>query len=167
MNLIVAVEQNWGIGCDGKLLTYLPDDLKFFREKTTDKVVVMGHSTLKSLPNSAPLKDRVNIVLSRNQNLSIDNAVVCNSLDMLTEILKAYESDDVFVIGGQDIYKLLLPYCSKAYITKILKKLESDKFFPNIDELEQWSICYRSDIQTYKNTDYVFTTYQNSNPITE
>ena len=113
MNLIVCVSRNWGIGKNNELLFHIPDDLKQFKALTTGKVVVMGHNTLKSLPGGKPLPNRTNIVLSRNPNLKIEGATVCNSVqDVLIEVSDRLQSD-VFIIGGEAIYKMFLPYCRK------------------------------------------------------
>ena len=140
MNLIVAVTENWGIGRNNDLLFKVSEDLKYFRATTTGKVVVMGHNTLKAMPNGLPLKNRTNIVLSRDSKLSVPGAVVCNSLEALFEHLKNYDPQDIFIIGGGTIYKELLPYCKKAYITKFEATPEADTFFPNMDNMPNWQI---------------------------
>ncbi|MBQ3772896.1 MAG: dihydrofolate reductase, partial [Pseudobutyrivibrio sp.] len=111
MNLIVAVDKNWAIGKDNKLLVSIPDDMKFFRETTTGKVVVMGRKTLESFPNSKPLPNRVNIVLTRDAKYEAKGAVVVHSKEELNEELKKYNSDDIYVIGGESIYRLMLDEC--------------------------------------------------------
>ncbi|OQB11822.1 MAG: Dihydrofolate reductase [Firmicutes bacterium ADurb.Bin193] len=158
MNLIVAVDENYGIGIGGRLLASIPEDMKRFREMTLGKSVVMGRATFMSLPGSKPLKDRLNIVMSRDKNLRIEGAVVCHSVEELSRY------DKLFVIGGQEIYALLLPYCKTAYITKIYKQFQADRFFPNIEEMENWSLTARSGIKRYDNLEYEFLTFQNKNP---
>ena len=111
MNLIAAVDKNWAIGKDNKLLVSIPIDMKFFRETTTGKVVVMGRKTLESFPNGLPLKNRTNIVLTHNANYDGKGAIVVNTMEALLEELKKYNSEDIYVIGGEQIYKALLPYC--------------------------------------------------------
>jgi len=145
MNLIVAVAKDWGIGCENKLLFRIPEDQKYFRATTTGKVVVMGHSTFKSLPGGKLLKDRTNIVLSRDTMLSIPGAVVYNSTEQLLEQLKIYNPDDVFIIGGAIIYSEFLNHCKRAYITKIETALPADTFFPNIDEMPNWKLVEASE----------------------
>lgn len=138
MKLIVAVDKEWNIGNKGDLLFYIPDDLKFFRSKTIDKVVVMGRKTLESFPNSKPLKNRVNIVLSRNTELEIEGAIFVSGIQELEVELKKYNSDDVYVIGGESIYRTLLPMCDTAIITHIdAVAPEADKKFPELN-MNEW-----------------------------
>ena len=119
MNLIVAVDENWAIGKDNKLLVSIPSDMKFFRETTTGKVVVMGRKTLESFPNGLPLKNRTNIVLTRNRDYQVKDAIVVHSVPELLVKLDKYSSEDVYVIGGDSVYQELLPYCDVAHVTKI------------------------------------------------
>ena len=118
MKLIAAVDNEWNIGNKGGLLFSLPDDMKFFRTTTSGKIVVMGRKTLESFPGSKPLKNRVNIVLSR-YNRHVDGAEFVTGVDELLDKLKEYDSDDVYVIGGAQIYSLLLPYCDTSLITHV------------------------------------------------
>ncbi len=137
MKLIVAVDKEWNIGNKGDLLFYIPDDLKFFRSKTIEKIVVMGRKTLESFPNSKPLKNRVNIVLSRNKNLEVEGATFVSDIDELKVVLSQYNGDDVYVIGGESIYTALLPLCDTAIITHIdAVASEADKKFPKLDKSE-------------------------------
>lgn len=137
MKLIVAVDKEWNIGNKGDLLFYIPDDLKFFRSQTVEKVVVMGRKTLESFPNSKPLKNRVNIVLSRNTDLEVEGATFVKDVDELEEEIKKYNTNDVYVIGGESIYTLLLPLCDTAIITHIdAVANEADKKFPALNENE-------------------------------
>lgn len=138
MNVIAAADRNWAIGKDGGLLYHLPQDMKFFRETTQNSVVVMGRKTLESFPGGRPLKNRVNIVLTRNKEYEKDGVIICHDADKLPEILKSYPEKEVFVIGGEEIYRLLLPMCKKAYITKIDKEADADSFFPNLDNDTTW-----------------------------
>ena len=103
MNLIVAVDKNWGIGKNNKLLVSIPSDMKFFRETTSGKVVVMGRKTLESFPNGMPLKNRVNIVLTSNRDYCVKDAVIVHTLEELQEELKKYKSEDIYVIGGDSV----------------------------------------------------------------
>ena len=119
MKAIVAVDLNWGIGYRGNLLQRIPEDMKFFKQMTLGKVVIMGRETFESLPGKEPLKDRINIVLSKDECFTNEKVTICRSLDELFYELKKYNSDDVFVIGGESIYTQLLPYCSEVYVTKI------------------------------------------------
>ncbi|MBR5565702.1 MAG: dihydrofolate reductase [Roseburia sp.] len=160
MNLIAAVDQNWAIGNKNELLVKIPADQKFFRETTTGKVVVMGRKTLESFPNGLPLKNRTNIVLTRDMNYEVKDAIVLHSLDELHEELKKYPSEDIYVIGGETIYRQLLDECDVAHITKIEFAYEADAYFPNLDELPEWKITADSEEQTYFDLEYYFYKYE-------
>ena len=109
MNLIVNVDSNWAIGYRGKLLVSIPEDMKFFRSETTGKVVVLGRKTLDTFPGGQPLKNRTNIILTRNPNYQVKGAIICHSVEEVLEELKKYNSEDVYIIGGDSIYKEFLP----------------------------------------------------------
>jgi len=163
MKAIVAVDTDWGIGCCGKLLFRIPDDMKFFKEMTLGKVVVMGRETFESLPGREPLKDRTNIVLSRNENYTNDSLIVCHSMKELFRELEKFHTDDVFIIGGESIYSQLLKYCSEAYVTKVEGKRAADKHFTNLDKEAGWEQVESSELLTYEGIQYQFTKYVNSN----
>ena len=160
MNLIVAVDQNWAIGKNNQLLVRIPADQKFFRETTTGKVVVMGGKTLESFPNGQPLKNRTNIVLTRNKDYAVKGAIVVHSMDELHDELKKYNSEDVFVIGGEKIYEQLLDECDVAHVTKIEFAYDADSYFPNLDENPDWEITGDSEEQTYFDLEYYFYRYE-------
>jgi len=160
MNIIVAADRNWGIGNKNSLLVQIPRDQKMFREMTTGKVVVMGRKTLESLPQKQPLQNRTNIVLSRDNEYKVKGATVVNSIDALLQELKQYNEEDIFIIGGESIYKQMLPYCKVAHVTKIDFEYEADTHFPNLDELKEWKLVADSDEQTYFDLEYVFMRYE-------
>ena len=160
MNIIVAVDRNWAIGYKNKLLVSIPADMKFFRSTTTGKVVVMGRKTLESFPNALPLKNRINIVLTANREFKVKDAIICHSVEELLEELKKYDSDDIYVIGGDSIYHQMLPYCNVAHVTKIDHAYEADTWFPNLDELPEWEITADSEEQTYFDLEYQFLKYE-------
>ena len=160
MNLIAAVDENWAIGKNNQLLVRIPADQKFFREMTTGKVVVMGRKTLESFPNGQPLKNRTDIVLTHNKDYAVKDAVVVHSMDELHEELKKYDSDDVFVIGGEKIYEQLLDECDVAHITKIDFAYDADAYFPNLDQNPDWEITGDSEEQTYFDLEYYFYRYE-------
>ena len=164
MKAIVNVDLNWGIGYKGNLLQRIPEDMKFFKRTTIGKVVVMGRKTYESLPGKEPLKDRVNIVLSAKGEFDDDRLIVCRSLDELFCELKKYNEDDVFVIGGESVYSLLLPYCSEAYITKIENSYEADTYFKNLDEDDSWELTSESGTKDYNGIKFKFVKYENRNP---
>ena len=160
MNLIVAVDKNWAIGCGNKLLVSIPQDMKFFRETTMGKVVVMGRKTLESFPGGQPLKKRTNIVITRDKNYSVKDAIVVHSVEEALEELKQYDEEDIYVIGGESIYRQMLSYCKVAHVTKINHAYEADTYFPNLDEMDDWEITGVSDEQTYFNLEYEFVRYE-------
>lgn len=160
MNLIVSVDKNWAIGVQNKLLVRIPGDMKNFRRLTTDNVIVMGRKTLESFPQGQPLSNRVNIVLTKNKDYQVKGAVVVHSLEELMEELKRYEDKQVYVVGGESIYRQLLPYCKRAVITKIDGAYEADTYFPNLDKDEEWQMTDESEEQTYFDICYTYMTYE-------
>ncbi len=160
MNIIVAVDQNWGIGKDNKLLVSIPADMKYFRETTTGNVVVMGRKTLESFPNGLPLKKRTNIVLTRNKDYQVKDGIVVHSEEELLEELKKYPSENIYVIGGSSVYKQLLPHCDVAHVTKIDYTYEADSHFPNLDERSDWKVADVGEEQTYFDLEYQFVKYK-------
>ena len=159
MRLIAAVDRNWGIGINNKLLISIPEDMKFFRATTMGNVVVMGRKTLESFPNGKPLKDRINIVLTRDRNYKVDGAVVCHTKEEVLEELDRYDTDNVYIIGGESIYRLFEPECDTALITKIDYEYEADAFFPDLEKLG-WELIEESEEQTYFDIIYNFCTYK-------
>ena len=160
MNMIVAVDDNWGIGYQNKLLVSIPSDKRFFRETTTGKVVVMGRKTLESFPGGRPLPDRINIVLTNKADYQAKDVVIVHSMEELLEELKRYPDEDIYVIGGGTIYKQMLPYCDLVHVTKIHHKYLADTWFPNLDEMPEWEITADSEEQTYFDLEYEFLKYE-------
>lgn len=160
MNAIVAVDSNWAIGNKGQLLISIPADHKMFRQETTGKVVVLGRKTIETFPNGLPLPNRVNIILSTNPNYTVKDATVVHSIDELLEELKQYNTEDVYIIGGDSIYRQMIPYCDTVHVTKIDRAYEADAYFPNLDEMEDWHIVAESDEQVYFDTTYAFLKYK-------
>lgn len=159
MNIIVAVDKNWAIGYQNKLLISIPEDMRFFREETTNKVVVMGKRTLQSFPGGRPLKNRTNIVLTSDRNFQAEDAIVVHSMEEALEEIKKYKSEDVYIIGGAKIYNQFLEYCDVAHITKIDYAYQADTYFPNLDEKEDWVVAAESDERTYYDVEYQFFKY--------
>lgn len=160
MNLIVAVDKNWAIGNKNDLLIRIPADHKFFREETTGKVVVLGRKTLETFPQGQPLKNRTNIILSSNKDYRVKDAVVVHDTEELLEELKKYPSEDIYIIGGESVYRQLLSLCDTAHVTKIDHVYEADAFFPNLDEAKDWKITADSDEQVYFDITYQFLKYE-------
>ena len=162
MNLIVAVDKNWAIGKNNELLVRIPADQKFFRETTTGKVVVMGRKTLESFPGKKPLKNRTNIILTKNPSYQVEGAVMVHDLDELHKELEKYNSEDIFVIGGESIYRQLLDECDTAYITKIEYQYTADSYFPNLDDKKEWQIVKTSEENTCFDLEHFFLVYKKS-----
>ena len=160
MNLIVAVDKNWANGKENKLLVSIPADMKFFRETTGGKVVVMGRKTLESFPGGKPLKNRINIVLTTDTSYRVKDALAVHSVEELLEELKKYDREDIYVIGGESIYRQLLPYCRLAHVTKIDHAYEADTYFPNLDDMDDWEVTGESEEQTYFDLEYTFVRYE-------
>ena len=159
---IVAVDINWGIGYNGQLLESIPNDLKHFKELTTEKVVVMGRKTWDSLPKK-PLPNRTNIVISNQGNCILDSLTVRASLQDIEETLNDFEND-VFIIGGGTIYEKLLPFCDRVYLTKIYKSHENvDTYFPNLDISSEWVPASCSAVYKHGNLQYQFWEYDRVN----
>jgi len=165
MKAILSADKNWGIGYKGGLLVRIPEDMAFFRKMTTGKVVVMGRGTFESLPGMRPLKDRINIVLTRHGNFDDKGLIVCRSLDELFLELKKYPPGDIFVIGGESVYTLLLPYCSEAYVTRIGREFEADRHCPDLDAMENWELVSESGRNVFNGMEYRFLTYVNKSPL--
>ncbi len=163
MNLIVAVDKNWGIGKNNGLLFSIPEDMKYFRLMTKNKVVCMGYNTLLSFPDQKPLKNRVNIVLAPNE-VEREDCTVVHSLDAMFEELKKYDDDDIFVIGGGMFYKTMLPYCRNVYVTEIYADGKATVFFENLDKAVGFKKSYLSEIKTFDGIDFRFTLYENLEP---
>lgn len=163
MNLIAAVDKNWGIGLDNQLLVRIPDDMKRFRQITTGKVVVMGRKTLESFPGGQPLKNRTNIVLTTDKGYQVPGAVCVHSLEELSRELQNYRSEEIYIIGGACVYRQLLEECDTALITKIDFAYQADAWFPNLDETEEWEVTQKSEEQTYFDLEYYFLEYRRKN----
>ncbi|MBQ6921872.1 MAG: dihydrofolate reductase [Clostridia bacterium] len=161
MKAIVAVDNKWGIGKNNGLLFNLPEDMKFFRTTTLNKVVVMGSNTLKSFPDGKPLKNRVNIVLFPGGEKR-DDCTVVDSLDELFAEISKYPADDVFVIGGAMFYKTMLPYCSEVLVTKVDADGDAQVFYENLDEKKEWTCVSESVAVETNGYKIKFTVYRNS-----
>ena len=164
MTAIACVDLKNGIGKDGKLLISIPDDMKFFRETTTNSVVIMGRKTLFSFKNKMPLPNRINIVFTSNDSLkneyaNVDNIYFVKTIDELNDVLSKYKDKKMFVIGGASIYNKLIHLCDTCLITKLDKEFEADTFFPNLEE-NNFHIIEESDVHNYEGINYKFITYK-------
>ena len=156
MEIIVAVDENFGIGKDNNLLARISPDLKRLRNFTVGNIIVMGSKTYMSFPKR-PLPDRENLVITRSPENYPD--VKCfTSLEEFLEYSKTADKP-IFVLGGGQIYKQLLPYCDKAHITKILHSFEADTFFPNLDEDEEWMIAEEGEVIETEQYPFKYVTY--------
>lgn len=161
MNLIACVDSEWGIGYNNELLVRIPSDQKFFRTMTTGKVVVFGRKTIETFPGGKPLKDRTNIILTKSQTYEKKgDEIVAHSVEECLEILKNYPSDEVFICGGSSIYEQFLPYCDKAYITKLDRSFAKDAYFPNLDKNDEWMLTEEGEEQTYFDNTFYFLIYE-------
>jgi len=137
--IIASADKNWGIGFNNRLLARIPEDMKHVSGKTTGKVIVMGRKTLESFPGGKPLPNRTNVVLTTNTDYAVEGAIVVHSISELMNELKDYQGE-IYVFGGESIYRQLLPYCTKAYITRFNKEFEADSFMPCLDSIEGWKL---------------------------
>lgn len=166
MKCIVNVTQNWGIGQDNRLLVSVSDDLRRFRALTLGKTVICGRKTLATFPGGKPLKGRKTILLSSDCDFHAEGAKVVHSTQELFDLLRTLPAQELCVIGGESIYRLLLDYCDTAVVTKTYVDLPSDRFFPNLDEAENWVLCDQGELQEENGIRYRFCTYQNNTPKT-
>lgn len=165
MNLIVCVDSHWGIGNKGELLVSIPADKRMFKEQTTGKVVLGGRKTMEGLPGGTTLKGRTNIVLTSKKGYAFGDAVIVHDVDEALAELKNYPDDSIYIVGGGKVYEQFLPYCDKAYVTKVDYRYEADTFFPNLDKSDEWVMTHDSEEQTYYNLEYYFTIYQRKNKL--
>ena len=167
MNIIVAVDKNWAIGYQNKLLNSIPEDMKFFRETTTGKVVVMGRKTLESFPNGRPLKNRINIVITSQKDYQVPGAIVLHSVEEALDYVKQYNSDDIYVIGGASIYEQMLPYCDVAHVTVMDYAYQADTWFPDLDKMDEFVVAADSEEKTYFDLEYCFKMYVRKSKLKE
>lgn len=148
---VASADSEWGIGYHGELLARVSKDMKTFRSLTTGKAVILGSKTLKTFPGGRPLKNRTNIILTRNPDFGTDGAVVCHGID---EVLSKITGETA-VIGGEQIYRQLLPYCERAYITRFRHSFEKDAFFPDLDSDRTWKLIGIADSFVSEDTDSI------------
>lgn len=160
ISAIVAVNNDWGIGYNGDLLEHIPEDLKYFKELTSNNWVVMGRKTWNSLPKK-PLPNRKNLVITNNPIAYDDtNEVNFFTLNQIELFMSKNKNLTFFIIGGGSIYQQLLPFCDRVYVTKIYKSHENvDTYFPNLDEQEGWIATPVAPPQDYKDLTYQFWQY--------
>lgn len=165
MNLIAAVDANWGIGKDGGLLVHLPGDLRYFKEKTMGKVVVMGRATLESLPGGNPLPSRTNIVLTSKTDFAKDGCIVVHDLQELAQVCREYPTEDIMIIGGEQVYMQLIRQCDRIFITKIFETFDADKHLMNVDRMKHFELVWESDVMEEKGIQYQFVEYRRKSEV--
>ena len=161
MNLIAAVDMNWAIGRGGDQLCYIPADLRRFQALTTGHPVILGRKTLATFPGGRPLKNRRNLILSRDSAFAPEGAEVFRSL----EALRAAAPANSFVIGGESVYAALLDWCDTAYITKTGRAWEgADAFFPDLDAGPDWEMAEEEEPQEHAGIPFRYVTYRRRKP---
>ena len=160
MKLIAAVDEHWALGKGGDQLVYISQDLKRFKTLTTGHPVILGRKTLETFPNGLPLKNRTNIVLTRNPEYKVKGAEVVHTVEEALELISEYPPEDVYVIGGDTIYRQFLPYCDVAHVTHIDHEYMADAWFPNLEEDPEWELTGESDEKTYFDLEFTFCKYE-------
>ena len=163
MELIVNVSENWGIGMGDRLLVSIRADLQRFRTLTMGGTVILGRKTLQTFPGGRPLKGRRNIILSTQPDFAPEGAEVAHNVPELLALLRPEEK--IFVIGGESIYRLLLPYCSRARVTKSYVNLPADRFFPNLDEMPEWQVENTEPMLEENGVQFQYIDYVNLYPV--
>lgn len=163
---IAAVDEDFGIGKDNKLLAHIKPDLQYYKNTTNGQVIVMGYNTYHSLPKR-PLPNRINIVLTTKQ-ISIDGAMVVHSLQELLKAIEPFQASgkNIFICGGASLYKQMMPYVEKLYITHIFRKLNADTFFPTISE-DVWALerAWFTQENLKHHCPHIFSIYRRKKPI--
>ncbi|RKM58191.1 dihydrofolate reductase [Butyrivibrio sp. X503] len=161
MKAIVAVDSNWAIGNKGQLLVSIPADQKDnFRRRTSGNTIIYGRKTLETFPQKIVLPNRRNIILSTRPDYTVKNAEVAHNRDELMELIKNENSDDVYIIGGETVYKQFIDDCDTAIVTFIDKAYEADAYFPNLDKDPNWEMVEESDEQVYFDITYTYRIYK-------
>ncbi|MFI3254598.1 MAG: dihydrofolate reductase [Eubacteriales bacterium] len=158
MKAIVLVDQNWGIGNEGKQNVFITEDLKRFKEFTTGNTIILGRKTLDTFPSKKPLPNRRNIILSRNPEYTISGAEVFSSVEETLAALSPNEM--VYVVGGASIYQAFLPYCTEALVTKVEGNYPADCYFPSLDDKEDWTLRDKSNRKEDLSIFYRYCLYQ-------
>ncbi len=162
INMIVAVDEAWGIGYENQLLFHIKEDMKQFKEKTIGNVVVMGRKTLESLPGGKPLPARTNIVLTKvhaDELRSMEDLLVATDLEEVWQLANGTDKD-IYVIGGEQIYKTFLPYAERIYLTKVHDTKKADAYFPNVEVDEEWEMVWESDKKREGETSFSFQIFE-------
>ena len=159
MDLVVAVDLNWGIGLDGTQTVVIPEDRKYFRELTRGSTVILGRRTLLDFPGAKPLPKRRNIILTSDLNFTVEGGEVAHSVKEAVEMTK--DDPKVFVIGGASVYRQFLPLCKYAYVTKLYVDAEADRHLRNLDMDPNWRLCEPEERKISENgIEYAFLKYE-------
>ena len=158
MIAIVAVDRNWGIGKDGEQIVYIPGDLKRFKDFTTGNTIILGRKTMYTFPGSKPLKNRRNLILSRNPDFKVEGGEVFSGLEELME--QVTDPDNTYVVGGAMVYNTMIGQCDKAYVTKIDGEYPADCWFPNLDADPNWEIEWEGEELEHKGVKYRYVNYR-------
>lgn len=164
MKAIVAVDRNWGIGKNNDLLFRISADMRFFKQSTLNKIIVMGSNTLKSFPGGNPLPNRLNVVLYPD-GVKREDCIVVDNFEELREVLAQYESDDIFVVGGAMFYKTMLPYCDTVYVTKVDADGGAQVFYENLDDTDNWEMSECGEPNFDSGYSFRFCKYINKNTL--
>ncbi|MFC4769677.1 dihydrofolate reductase [Effusibacillus consociatus] len=151
ISMIVAMDSKRGIGKNNQLLWHIPEDLRYFKKVTTGKTVVMGRKTYESI--GQPLPNRINIVLTKDMNFKPDGCLVFHSIEDL--LSSKYAEEELFIVGGAEIYKLLLPMANKLYITRVEGNFDADTYFPEFDS-HGWELVSTTDQAVDSNNPYEY-----------
>lgn len=165
MEAIVNVTENWGIGAENRLLVTISEDLRRFRRLTEGKTVVLGRKTLETFPQGKPLKNRKNLILSRNPDYHMEGAEVFHDLPSLLSHLKELPRDEICIIGGESVYRALLPYCERVRLTKTFVQADADRFFPDLEALPNWEKAEISELLDENGIKFQYVDYVNLSPI--
>ena len=160
ISAIVAVDAVWGIGRDNGMLFSIPEDMKYFREKTLEGTLIVGRKTLESFPGGMPLPKRRNIVLSRSLSAG-EGIEVCETMEEIFRLIGEERERPVFCVGGAMVYEAFLPYCKRAYVTKMYQDFHGEKFFPDLDRMENWKVIWESEKKSWKDVEFQFFCYEN------
>lgn len=165
MNLIVNTAKDWAIGKDNNLLFSLPEDMKYFRQVSSGKTLIMGRKTLESFPGKKPLPNRRNLVLTRDSSYEKEGAFICHSEEELLSRLAGTPEEDILVIGGGEIYARFLDRCRLAYVTRVETPVpDADQFFPDLSLRPEWKLLSKSEEKEQNGYRFRFCIYENQNP---
>ncbi len=163
MNIIVTVDENWAIGKRDKTFVQIPGNQRFLQRQTAGKTVVMGRKTLQAMPQGVPMYGCENLVLSQNPGYNVKGAKTLHSKEELLAEVEKLPTEDVYVVGGESIYKMLFDLCDTVYVTMVEKTYDADRYFENLDSHPDWEMTEESDEQTYFDITYYFRKYERRN----